>query len=489
MSSDARRLHPSVIVMRVLGALRSWFGLASLPLIFALFQGGFDPQRLALVLIPLVSAVFAGAYGVLSWMNTEYGIQGNAFYFRQGVVGKSERTVPLDHIQSVDIVQGVLQRLFNVVEVRVETAGGGGAEADVSLPAVSRPAAMELQQRLAPRQRPAVAAEGPGVQAPPETGEVVIRRLSLGELLVAGATSGQIGVAVPVIAAASQLFDDFLTPEFVVSFARSWLPSSVAAIAVLVAAVLVVAWLVAILGTVLSYYGFTLSREGDSLRIRRGLLERREVTIPINRIQAVQIVENVFRQPFGLALVRMESAGYGADAGVSTTLFPLLRTRHVVDFLAAAAPEFAVSPPLHPLPGRALRRYIVRTVFPLLLPLAAVAGLLVWRVRPEYALVILPALAAAAWYGLLRFRGTGWAASGEYLVVRDRDLARTTAVAPRRRLQARSVSQSPFQRRLRLATLSVRVARGSTFAVVDMDADAAVDALDILGPRRQSLAP
>jgi putative membrane protein len=62
---------------------------------------------------------------------------------------------------------------------------------------------------------------------------------------------------------------------------------------------------------VLAHAGFTLSREGDFLYVKRGLLERREATIPLARIQAVRISEGVLRQPFGLASLRVESAGYG----------------------------------------------------------------------------------------------------------------------------------------------------------------------------------
>ena len=51
---------------------------------------------------------------------------------------------------------------------------------------------------------------------------------------------------------------------------------------------------------------------------------------------------------------------------------------------------------------------------------------------------------------------------------------RVTAVAPRRRLQSRSVFQSPLQRRLRLATFGTEVASGiggSALEVTDLGWD------------------
>ena len=59
-------------------------------------------------------------------------------------------------------------------------------------------------------------------------------------------------------------------------------------------------------------------------------------------------------------------------------------------------------------------------------------------------------------------------------MVRSRALARVTVVAPRRRLQSRSVLQNPLQRRLRLATFGTEVASGgggSALEVTDLGFD------------------
>lgn len=479
MSSSPQRLHPAILVLEVLTSFRRWFGITSVPWLFVLFRDGISSSRILLLLaIVAISIVASGVWAVLSWRATVYFVQGNAFHFRHGVIGKNERTVPLDHIQSVDTVQGPVQRLFGIVEVRVETAGGGGKEADVSLAAVARPAAQQLQQELAPRRPSVTAMDAVDAEAP---APVLVRRLSTGRLLLAGATSGQIGVALPIIFAISQLFDDVLTPDFVLAYAQDWLPGSFAGIVVLAAGVLLLAWLVAVAGTVLAYAGFSLSRDGDSLRITRGLLERREVTIPINRIQAIQVVENVLRQPLGLVLVKMESAGYGADAGVSTTLFPLLRRSEVEDFLQATAPEFAVWPVLQRLPHRARRRYVFRSTLPFLFLALPASALLAWQDRPVLATLPLILVALGAAYGLLRFRGVGWALSTGRLVISHRTLSHVIVIAPQRRLQSRSMLQSPFQRRARLATLIVRVGRGSAFEITDLDATVAGELLNRLG--------
>jgi putative membrane protein len=474
MSSEPRRLHPAAMIIAAIRTIRRSVSAVVIPGIAFLVSRGFDPGTIVLVLLgALVVAVLAAFWGFLSWRATTYEVAGGAFRLRQGVLQKNERTIPLDHVQSVDTVQGIIQRLFDVVEVRIETAGGGASEPDASLAALGRPEAQALRREIEGSRREPVEAEE-------AAGPTILRRLGTRDLLVAGATSGQIGVALSLLAVASQLFDEVLSEDLARRLLETFAPGSVSTVLLYVLLLGLFAWLLAIGGTVLAHAGFTLSRDGEFLYIRRGLLERREATIPLARIQAIRVSEGPLRQPFGLASLRVESAGYGEDAGVATVLFPLLPRREVQDFLLDAAPEFAVDPPLNPPPRRALRRYVFRSTVPVIILLAAaglfsllVFGFALWNLAAL--LLLLP----AALYGWLRYRDAGWALEDDRLVVSSRLLTRSTTIAPRRRLQSRATVRSPLQRRVRLATFRARVASGGVGAelqVTDLGSDAA-DAL------------
>lgn len=478
---EVRRLHPAAMIVGAIKTVRRWVSAVAFYGVFALIGNGLDFTTVLLILAGVVLVVVGSAlWGFLAWRATTYDVSGGAFRLRGGVVQKNERTIPLEHVQSVDTVQGLLQRLFGVYEVRVETAGGGGTEPDAALSALDR-AAVEVLRREIEGYRPV-----PSAEAEEESGPRVIRKLSMRDLLIAGATSGQIGVALSLVAIGSQLVDDFFSQRFAERVFEALAPRSVVAVLLLVLVVGLFAWLLAIAGTVLAYAGFTLSRDGDFLYIRRGLLERREATIPLARIQAVRISEGLLRQPFGLAMLRVESAGYGEDAGVSTTLFPLLPRRQAQALLEAVAPEFAVEPALTPLPRRARRRYAFRAAVPVLF-IVAVSAAPIYLASRSVALASLPLLLVipGVLHGLLRHRAAGYALVADRLVVRSRLLSRTTSIAPRKRLQSRGSVRSPFQRRLRLATFEARVASGgggSDLRVVDLDHDSARALLQDLSP-------
>jgi putative membrane protein len=477
-AAEERRLHPVGMLLAALNTVRRWIGAAALPGVVALLNGEFGMRTLLFVLLGVVLlAILSAVWGVLSWRATAYRVSGGALHLKRGVLQKTERSLPLERVQSVDTVQGVVQRVFGVVEVRIEAAGGG-REAEISLPALSTDAAETLREVLTSRTRRTT----PG--SPEEPAPEVLSSLSARDLLLAGMTSGQIGVAAAVVFGAFQAIDRLLPRDLTQRLIEDLLPRSISAVLFVVFAVALFAWVLAILGTVLTDTGFTLSRSADGkyLHIKRGLLERHESTVPLARIQAIKIVEGILRQPFGLTTIRVESAGFGAERGVSTTLFPLLPRGQVRKLLRVAVPEFdAPFDHLEPLPRRARRRYAFRSAL-LVLVLAALSAVIFfpWGFAPL--LLVVP----AALYGLLRYRAAGHGLDGERLLLRFRRLARTSVIVPRGRLQSRGYSVSPFQRRKELATFSVEVASGSggaEFRLADIEAQDAEDLIETLSPQ------
>ncbi len=75
--------------------------------------------------------------------------------------------------------------------------------------------------------------------------------------------------------------------------------------------------------TALQYANFTAKRKGKDIIITRGLIERHQMTIPLARIQAVKIKENILRETIGFATVMLVSAG-----GSITEKRPLLSYFH-----------------------------------------------------------------------------------------------------------------------------------------------------------------
>ena len=444
-----RRLHPAGIAVLGVGALR---GLA-LPLGVAFAGsvvggGGGGEPIVRVVAFGVLGALIAAAMGVAGWMTTRWSVGDGTIRLRTGVLSEKETDIPLGRVQSIDTVHGPLQRLFGVRGVQVQTAGGA-REGEITLPAVS-PADVELiRAALARRSAPAAAAPAPLAE----------RRLGRRRLLVAALTAGQVGVLLPLLAVVPQLSDELWGSDLE-SAGREGLrlvPESAPEWILAAGGLLLLAWLLSTAGAVLAFAGFTIARDEDRLRVRRGLLARREATVPVARVQAVRVVEGLLRRPFGLATVHAEVAGYASEAGAARTLFPLLRRAEVEPFLAALLPELADGiDGLAGAPRRALRRYVL-PIAAAWLALGAAACVAVPAATPWPLLAALPAAAL----GAARWRATGWRVEDRRVAIRFRRLACTTVLAPAARLQQHGLRQTVLQRRAQLADVDVRVGAGT----------------------------
>jgi putative membrane protein len=469
--SNPRRLHPAEIVLAALENLREIIIAAVVGLLIGGGAGGMPP--VAGLLFGLAGVALAAGLGYVRWVSTTYWVAGEALHSRRGLISPDETSVPLGRIQAIDATQGPVQRLFGVQELHVQTAGGG-AEGEIVLRAVSDAAASEL--------RAVAGLPDPIARELPEW------RLGAGALLVTAVTAPQLGVILPLVGAFAAAGDDVLFGGGEGEQLIDQLIDDPGLLALVVAAVAGAALLLSFLGAIVAFSGFSLVRDGERLRIRRGLLARRAASVPLARVHAVDVVEGVLRRPFGLASVRMETAGYRSEAAAAQTLVPLVRVRDVPRLLAEFVPALAVEapagpaeaakPPLERPPARARRRYAL----PPALAGAALGGVLTALVAPTWPAVPLLALLGAV-EGLLRHRSAGWRDDGRRLVVRGRLVARRTLLARVDRLQEHGLRASPLQRRAALADFEAAVGSGRTGRVRHLEADVAGALFERLRPR------
>jgi putative membrane protein len=452
------RLHPAGIAVYALSTLRD--GLLPLAAIFAISVvggGGLDSRALVRgAMFAALGTALAGLAGLLRWAATTYRVDETGVHYRRGWLSVKEVDVPAARIQALDTSQGPVQRLFGVVALHVQT-GGGGAGGEIVLDAVTPQQVAAIRALLA-RGRPdaaAAAEEEPRAEA----------RLSRGMLIVAALTAGQLGVILPVLAGVASVLQNTVTDERSGREAFRLLPDTAAEWALAAAALLAAAWLLSVLGAIVAFSGFTVVRHEDRLRIRRGLLQRREVTLPVGRVRAIRVVEGLLRQPLGLASVRVEVIGHAKEPAAAQTLFPLLRVSEVEAFLRDLLPELADAlEPLERPPPRARRRYLLAPA----LEGVVLGGLacLVPGAAPWPLLVIVPAVAS----GWLAWRAAGWRLDGGRLAVRSRRLARTTVLGPAANRESHAVAQTLLQRRAALADVGVAFGKATTASVRHLDA-------------------
>jgi membrane protein YdbS with pleckstrin-like domain len=82
---------------------------------------------LFLLVLTIVISVIHLAIVRLNYEKRWYIVTDRSLRVREGVIGVQEMTVTFANIQNISISQGPIQRLLNIADLRVDTAGGAGA--------------------------------------------------------------------------------------------------------------------------------------------------------------------------------------------------------------------------------------------------------------------------------------------------------------------------------------------------------------------------
>lgn len=467
-----RRLPPKMIVVAPATLL-----LKFLPafIIVLLFGGSESPVR---IWITVGIAVLAVSAGLVRWRTTRYRITPDRVELHSGLVQRKRVSVPRDRIRTVDLTSGFLHQVFALSVVKVGTGQAGGREG-LNLDAVTAPEAERLRGELLAGGRSPAA---PGVDAPAAEPEE-LDRLDWNSLRYAPLTVSSLAAIGAVAAAAWNLLREArVDPRTLpgVSAATGELQTAPLWASVLVGAAALLVVLVA--GSVVLFterwWRFRLTREPDgTLRVRRGLLTQRSLSVSERRLRGVAVAEPLLVRIIGRgAQASALSVGLhsseGEQSGSGGALQPPVGREHAHEVAAAAAnlDERVTALPLLPHPRAALSRRLTRAVVPSLIPVA-----LAWWLGSQWdvswlgpASLVLPVLAVPL--GLDRYRALGNRLDARFLVCRQGSLVRATTALQRDGVIGWRIRQSWFQRRAGVVTLDATTAAGQgAYTLLDVD--------------------
>ena len=463
------KLHPVSGLINCVKALKEM----ALPIIVIVIANGFNftldfrSENFFSQIIPLfiliAALVFTFVSGILKWWTFRYWFEDSELRVQYGLFVKKKRYIPFDRIQSLNYKEGIFHRMFGLVQVTVETAGNKDRKPEAQLTAITRIAADQIEQEMN------YAKLGERIEA--QESEIIkkseadiIHKMSPKDLIVLATTSGGAGVVIFGVFAAISQFAEYIPFEWIYDEFSHLAKYSIALVAALVFIGVLGAWIISIALTLLNYFDFTVIKENDRLVITRGLLEKKRITIPLNRVQAIKIVENPLRQPFGLATVQVESAGgsFSEEKDKKIVLFPLISKKAAIEPLTALFPQFQFELEQEQMicsPKRA-RSFFYRIDFLWLIPLIAVPSYLFYPYGLISFLLIVPVILLGIW----QHKTARFSIQGLQLTIIYRQISRVTFFVEKRRIQVIEQKQSYFQKRKQLATGQVVVMSGMTGA-------------------------
>ena len=443
------------------------------------------------------TAVFAGLAiltSVVRWCTTRYRITAERIYLRHGLFSTKVRSVPRDRVRSVDLTAHLVYRLLGLSRVAVGTGrsdrhGGGILHLDALRVADAEGLrALLLAGAWLAGAGPAVTglaaetgldgAAAPAASAAASAGVTELARLRPGWIRFAPFTMTGLVIAGVVLGTTAQVVNDAhvslnsIAPLYhlVVRFdsfpgGEKLLSGAVTALILLV--------LLSVAGYVALFWGYSLVRLGDVLRVSRGLLTTRTTTIDIRRLRGAEFSEPLLLRLVGgarcLAITTGLRVGEGGEHGGSLLLpaAPRPVARQVTASVLATtgraegvADALVTGDLVRHGPAARRRRY-VRALAGALVLIAGAA--LAWRAGaiPAWAwlatLVLLPVAAALA---ADRYRSLGHRLTHGWLITRTGSVVRRRCVLSTDGIIGWRIHQSWFQRRQGLVSLAATTAAG-----------------------------
>lgn len=321
----------------------------------------------------VVLVALIAVYQVISYKHLYYELGPEEFNLCSGILNKKRVHVPYQRIQSVDQRATLIQRIFGVCSVSIDTAGGASNKA-VMVPYVQKTQAEELRRELFARKQYVVAVQNGAaseaeaaaaavavaagavpqgaheaasanvLDAPAEiwqdvrgvfggaavdTGRVTYEYgMSNKELIftglsnntaffvvvigIVGAVAQFMGEMAPLLSGTMEPLVGNVVGASVQLFGGNLIAAGVAAF---VGASLVL-WLLSAIGACISYGGFRACRRDNRIEVEHGLLQHRFQGVDVDRVQSVVVKQSFIRRLLGyceLSLGKIDAAAEGSD--------------------------------------------------------------------------------------------------------------------------------------------------------------------------------
>jgi putative membrane protein len=504
---EAQRLHPLTLLHQFVSTIPALVFIIYPVFLDADFDNVFSLFLSAVYGLAVLPAI------VLRYLRFSYRLTPKQLVIQKGVFSRTNRSIPIERVQNVQIDRPLLSRFIGTARVKIETAGSSGTEA--SLEYVTTREAARIREAIRSFQRvttgDGAAGDGTMGDDPAEGGgeadggrAASARReelfaMAFGRVVLAGAFRFSL-VYIAVIASLFQ----FVDPEMLVDWFEAsrgelegvWGRLAASPVAAGVATVLLAAllgWLTGIALTVNRYFGFRLWMEGDKLRRRQGLLNVTEGTIPLAKVQALIVRTNPLMRAFNWYTLQVQIVGTDVNEQGHRVVVPFAPWADVVR-LGQRIRSFSMPEAFERVSPLTIRRSTVRAT--VAMAAFVVPGAYVWPADwVHLAGVALPWWTFAAWplvpaLAYLQYRQHGYALHDDGFYVRRGVFTHHLWILPTEKHHVFYTAASIFQRRLRLKTLFVDTAGAASSAyptVVDVPAPAATTLADRLYRQFQTL--
>ncbi|OUS24451.1 hypothetical protein A9Q98_13615 [Thalassotalea sp. 42_200_T64] len=415
---------------------------------------------------------------MLSFYFFQYRLSNQQIEIRSGVFSKKYTNLPFSRIQNVELSEPLYYRPFGYTCMQLDTAGSVKQEAKVV--ALKKDFAEQLKHEiLAAHQQPDGTDENNESDDESVTAkttiadEEVVDRRNLDDLVIHGLTNNRvwlfIGGLAPFIDNISDKVSEWLlmfgvnVEQYFAFDGKSGWQIATAALS-LALLVMIPITIFSILGSIIAFHDFKLSKVGDRYIRRSGLFTKNEVTMRLSRLQMIVRQQDWLDVLLGRINLKFEqsNANYQqAQPGQLTNkiIVPSVTTKECQHLINDAYPEnnlenIQFSP--------VSVRLLVRNVLLFLLPFTAfISALFVIKDKTDSLIFVAIAACFICFLMYMNYRRWGYAKDDNFIYVRKGCLGVDYYVFPIYKVQQTTFKQSWFLKRKQLCSVQFILAAGA----------------------------
>ncbi|NRA61149.1 MAG: PH domain-containing protein [Psychrobium sp.] len=400
----------------------------------------------------------------------KYRLKAENIEIHSGIIFKKHLDLPFTRIQNVKLITPAYFRPFSFTSLELDTAGSQKSEAKIV--AVSQELANSIKQKILTYQASHTDTENEAdsandIESSQEPSqEIVLNERSLRDLVIHGLTNNRVWIFLAMLAPVADPAIEYIIemagelgvdinaiisdPDYPV-----W-QLSLFIISTFITAYIVV-MLLSIIGSIIAFYGYTLSKKDNTYIQRSGLLSHHEVVMKLTRLQLIIRKQDWLDVIIKRTNLKFEQLGLftqGQQPGIrSKIMVPSINDAQCNQLINDAWPDNNLQ---HAPFERINKRYVFKLISFLVLPFNVLLGVIMVQLN---AYVMLPLLTVTFAIGCAlaycRWLRWGYHRDDNYLYIRKGLLGVSYYCFPIQKIQQVKFKQSVFLRRHHLCSVTM----------------------------------
>lgn len=323
---------------------------------------------------------------ILKWKKEYMILKGDEAHYYKGIFSKKTTIIPKKSFKSMDISQNLIERILGYKIVKIESPSREVGEEDIKMSLSDEDIAMlksfafgtnkELNNEVSEGfdlkdnilRKSFLDSEAEILKENYESTlnnrkninkseklhinnyekvNIKEKKISNKDLILYGFTSFNLFIATILIFNAWGKIENFINSEYVDSVINGYISNEASKIGVIFAIVglfvaLIILKAIATVYYFVKYYNFTLSKEGENIKIKYGFFSTKEFSFKENSIKLIKLKSNPLRQLLRRYEINVVIKGYSGEGKEQIIMYPIGNSKEVQNIIREFIPKWSI---------------------------------------------------------------------------------------------------------------------------------------------------